>query len=74
MPCFTTYEAQVEHVPMDDDGLRIDLVEEALDRLAAEGRPPKLLYTIPSFQNPGGVTMSLERRERLIALATSASC
>ncbi|HEX2507644.1 MAG TPA: PLP-dependent aminotransferase family protein [Miltoncostaeaceae bacterium] len=69
VPCFTTYEAQVEHVPMDDDGLRIDLVEEALDRLAAEGRPPKLLYTIPSFQNPGGVTMSLERRERLIALA-----
>ena len=56
VPCFTTYEAQVVHVPMDD-------------RLAAEGRPPKLLYTIPSFQNPGGVTMSLERRERLIALA-----
>ena len=47
----------------------IDLVEEALDRLAAEGRPPKLLYTIPNFHNPGGVTMSLERRERLIALA-----
>ena len=68
VPCFTTYEAQVVHVPMDDDGLRIDLVEEALDQLAAEGRPPKLLYTIPSFQNPGGVTMSLERRERLVAL------
>ena len=69
VPCFTTYEAQVVHVPMDDDGLRIDLVEEALDRLAAEGRPPKLLYTIPSFQNPGGVTMSLERRERLVEMA-----
>jgi 2-aminoadipate transaminase len=69
VPCFTTYEARVEHVPMDDDGLRVDLMEEALDRLAAEGRPPKLLYTIPNFHNPAGVTMSLERRERLIEIA-----
>jgi 2-aminoadipate transaminase len=69
VPCFTTYEARVEHVPMDDDGLRVDLVEEALDRLAADGRPPKLLYTIPNFHNPAGVTMSLERRERLIEIA-----
>ena len=69
VPCFTTYEARVEHVPMDDDGLRVDLVEEALDRLEAEGRPPKLLYTIPNFHNPAGVTMSLERRERLIEIA-----
>jgi 2-aminoadipate transaminase len=69
VPCFTTYEARVEHVPMDDDGLRVDLVEEALDRLGAEGRPPKLLYTIPNFHNPAGVTMSLERRERLIEIA-----
>jgi 2-aminoadipate transaminase len=69
VPCFTTYEARVEHVPMDDDGLRVDLMEEALDRLAAEGRPPKLLYTIPNFHNPAGVTMALERRERLIEIA-----
>lgn len=69
VPSFTTYEARVEHIPLDDDGLRVDLVEEALARLAAEGRPPKLLYTIPSFHNPGGVTMSLERRERLIEIA-----
>ena len=69
VPCFTTYEARVEHVPMDGDGLRVDLVEEVLDRLDAEGRPPKLLYTIPNFHNPAGVTMSLERRERLIEIA-----
>ena len=69
VPSFTTYEARVEHVPMDEDGLRVDLVEEALDRLAAQGRPPKLLYTIPNFHNPGGVTMSLERRRRLIRIA-----
>lgn len=69
VPCFTTYEARVEQIAMDQDGLRIDLVEEALARLTAEGRPPKLLYTIPNFHNPGGVTMSLERRERLVRLA-----
>jgi len=69
VPSFTTYEARVEHIPLDDDGLRVDLVEEALVRLGAEGRAPKLLYTIPNFQNPGGVTMSLERRERLIEIA-----
>jgi 2-aminoadipate transaminase len=40
-----------------------------MDRLAAEGRRPKLLYTIPNFHNPGGVTMSLERRERLVRVA-----
>jgi 2-aminoadipate transaminase len=69
VPSLTTYEAQVVHVPMDDDGLRVDLLEETLDRLAAEGRRVKLLYTIPNFHNPAGVTMSLERRERLVRVA-----
>lgn len=69
VPSLTAYEANVLHIPMDDDGMRIDLLEETLDRLAREGRRAKLLYTIPNFHNPGGVTMSLERRERLIQLA-----
>ncbi len=69
VPCFSAYGADVTHVPMDDDGMREDLLEEAYERLAAEGRPPKILYTIPNFQNPAGVTMSLERRERLVEFA-----
>src|SRR5690606_2324801 len=69
VPCFTSYEARVEHVPMDDDGLRVDLMEERFARLVAEGRRPKLLYTIPTFHNPAGVTMSRERRERLVRFA-----
>ncbi|MBU6363664.1 MAG: PLP-dependent aminotransferase family protein [Acidobacteria bacterium] len=68
-PCFTAYGADVTHVPMDDDGMREDLFEEAYARLVAEGRPPKILYTIPNFQNPAGVTMSLERREKLVEFA-----
>jgi 2-aminoadipate transaminase len=54
---------------MDDEGMRIDEMEAALDRLDAEGRVPKFIYTVPSFQNPGGVTLSLERRRRLVELA-----
>src|SRR5687767_4681357 len=54
---------------MDADGMRIDLLEETLARLDKEGRKPKFIYTIPTFQNPGGVTMSLERRRRLVEIA-----
>jgi 2-aminoadipate transaminase len=54
---------------MDADGMRIDAMEATLDRLAAEGRTPKFIYTVPSFQNPAGVTMSLERRHRLVRIA-----
>ena len=69
MPTFSTYQADVVQVAMDDDGMRIDALEEALDRLAAEGRTPKFIYTVPSFQNPAGVTMALDRRRRLVRIA-----
>src|SRR3954447_2691157 len=69
VPTFASYQADVVHVDMDNDGMRIDLLEETLDRLAADGRKPKFIYTIPNFQNPGGVTMSLERRHRLVEIA-----
>ncbi len=54
---------------MDADGMKIDVLEETLDRLDREGRRPKFVYTIPTFQNPGGVTMSLPRRKRLVEVA-----
>lgn len=69
VPPLTRYEADVVHIPMDDDGLRVDLVEPELDRLAKDGKRVKLLYTIPNFQNPAGVTMSGVRRERLVRIA-----
>ena len=60
------YEGEMIEVPCDADGMDV----EALARLADEhGAPPKLIYTIPTFQNPAGTTLSLERRERLIELA-----
>jgi len=49
--------------------MRVDLLEERLDQLEREGRKPKFIYTVPSFQNPAGVTMSLPRRKRLVEVA-----
>lgn len=66
---FQAYQADVVQVDMDSDGMRVDLLEETLDRLDAEGRRPKFVYTVPSFQNPGGVTLSLPRRRRLVEVA-----
>jgi 2-aminoadipate transaminase len=69
VPVFGSYQADVVQIEMDDDGMRIEELEAELDRLALDGRTPKFIYTIPSFQNPAGVTMSLERRRRLVRLA-----
>jgi 2-aminoadipate transaminase len=69
VPCFVNYEADVVQIEMDSDGMRIDVLEEELARLDREGRVPKFIYTIPSFQNPAGVTLSLERRRRLVEIA-----
>jgi 2-aminoadipate transaminase len=69
VPVFSAYEAEVHQVPTDDEGMRIDELESTIDRLAAEGRRPKFIYSVPTFQNPAGVTLSGERRRRLVELA-----
>ena len=62
---FRGYEADVRGVPVDGDGLRTDVLADLL----AAGLRPKILYTIPDFQNPTGLTMSAPRRDELIGLA-----
>ncbi|HWX97410.1 MAG TPA: PLP-dependent aminotransferase family protein [Solirubrobacteraceae bacterium] len=69
VPTFSAYQAEVEQIEMDGDGMPIDALEAVLDRLQTEGRRPKFIYTIPNFHNPGGVTMSLARRRRLVEVA-----
>jgi DNA-binding transcriptional MocR family regulator len=59
---FHSYQAQVVHVAMDDDGLIPEALEAAIEACAAAGRRVKLLYTIPNFHNPAGVTLSDDRR------------
>jgi 2-aminoadipate transaminase len=69
VPTFSSYQADVVQVEMDADGMRVDLLESTLERLEREGRRPKFIYTVPTFQNPAGVTMSIERRRRLVDIA-----
>src|SRR5882762_2116099 len=69
VPTFSSYQAEVEQIEMDGDGMPIDALESVLDRLQEQGRRPKFIYTIPNFHNPGGVTMSLPRRRRLVEVA-----
>ena len=69
VPVFCSYEAETIQVPLDADGMRMDALRETLDALENAGRRPKFIYSIPTFQNPGGVTMSLERRRELVAIA-----
>src|ERR1700683_493364 len=69
VPTFGAYQADVVQIEMDSDGMPIDELEATLDHLQGEGRRPKFIYTIPNFQNPGGVTMALARRRRLVEVA-----
>jgi 2-aminoadipate transaminase len=71
VPVFSSYQADVIQIECDEDGMRVDELEKVLDRLADEGRRPKFIYSVPTFQNPAGVTLSLERRRRLVELARS---
>src|ERR1700755_2995225 len=63
VPVFCSYQADVVQVECDEDGMRVDELEGLLQQLRAEGRRPKFIYTVPTFQNPAGVTMSLPRRQ-----------
>ena len=69
VPVFSSYEAETVQIEMDSDGMRIDLLEGALAALDAAGRRPKFIYTVPTFQNPAGVTLSEPRRRRLVEIA-----
>ncbi|MEE4346372.1 MAG: PLP-dependent aminotransferase family protein, partial [Paracoccaceae bacterium] len=64
---FNPSQPRYAAVPMDSDGMRMDALEATL-----QANPnARMIYTVPDFQNPTGVTLSLERRHRLIALANA---
>lgn len=66
LSAFRAYQPQFVEIPMDDDGMIIEELEKAL----AANPNTKFIYTIPDFQNPTGRTLTLERRKRLMELAT----
>jgi len=63
------FRADVRGVSSDDDGVLPDALESAIRKAIDEGRPPKLVYTIPTFQNPQGWTMSLDRRREMLRIS-----
>lgn len=64
-----TYGAHFVGVPIDEEGIRTDVLEQRLRDFVKEGEHYKLCYVVPDFQNPSGVTMSMERRKRLLELS-----
>jgi DNA-binding transcriptional MocR family regulator len=68
LSAFSAYEPRFLQVDLDDDGMIVDQLEEALLR----GERPTFVYTVPNFHNPAGVTMSRRRREQLVALCREA--
>jgi 2-aminoadipate transaminase len=69
---FSAYQAEIAQVPMDEDGIIPEALAETLASLRAQGRKTKLLYTVPKFQNPASVTLSVERRHRVLDVCRDA--
>ncbi len=67
LQAFSAYQPNVVCVPMDENGMRMDLLAAELERLGPRGA--KFIYTIPNFQNPAGVTLTPPRRRELLELA-----
>ncbi len=66
---FAVYNARFETVPIDEHNMRMDLFEDKLKELDKDSRRPKLIYALPNFQNPAGVTMPERSRRKLVDLA-----
>ncbi|MGH8899706.1 MAG: PLP-dependent aminotransferase family protein [Egibacteraceae bacterium] len=71
LSAFSTYQAEVVHVPMDADGMVPEALDETLRALDAAGRRAKFLYTVPNHQNPAGVSLSEARREQVLEIAAT---
>lgn len=66
---FRVYRPRLVSIPVDEEGMRTDILEEKAKKLAADGFKLKMVYTVPTCQNPSGVTMSRDRRKHLLEIA-----
>jgi 2-aminoadipate transaminase len=66
---FRSYESNLTGIPLDKDGMRVDILEETVKKLHKDDILPKFVYIVPTFQNPAGVIMPESRRKQLIDLA-----
>ena len=67
---FAAFEANCESIPMNEDGIDLDVLRRNIERLRRTGIHPKFIYTVPTFQNPSGETMSLKHRRELLNIAS----
>jgi 2-aminoadipate transaminase len=69
MRTIRSFGARQVAVPMDEDGLRVDVLETEMKKLAEAGQRAKFIYCIPTHQNPAGCTLPIARREKMVELA-----
>ncbi len=69
LSAFSNYGAELIGIPLDDQGIDVSLLEEALQKMKESNEKPKFIYIIPDFQNPSGVTMPTERRKIVLEIA-----
>jgi 2-aminoadipate transaminase len=67
---FDSNKAEMHSIRLEDDGMDIHMAENEIRKLINAGRPPKFIYTIPTFQNPTGISMSLEKRKHLLEVSS----
>ncbi len=67
---FRAFQARMETVPVGEDGMDMDALDKKLNELDKEGKKPKFVYTVPTFQNPSGVTIPGENRKRLLEICS----
>jgi 2-aminoadipate transaminase len=67
---WAVYQADFESIPIDHDNMRMDIFEERMKKLSRRANPPGIVYALPNFQNPAGVTMPEKNRKRLVDLAS----
>ncbi len=65
---FRHYEAHIEHVYTDHDGMSPEALQESIDKMKAQGKKIKFLYLVPNFANPSGVTLSADRRPKILEI------
>jgi 2-aminoadipate transaminase len=68
---WNAYQSRYHTVNLDDDGMVVDEIEHAYEKVLADsGKPPSFIYVLPNFHNPGGTTLSQARREQLADVVT----
>jgi 2-aminoadipate transaminase len=69
LSAFEQFGPEIRTAPVDADGMNPEALEEELKRIESEGNTPKLLYLVPSFQNPTSSMLTIDRRKRILELA-----